>query len=258
MAAPALHSAHILLAEDNVVNQQVATELLRRLGYRTDVVANGRDAVEAVARGVYDAVLMDCQMPHMDGFEATAEIRRRGFDTAKLPIIAMTADAVDGNRDRCLNAGMNDFLTKPLQRDVIAAALSRWTNGGTARVSEAAVADTPSPAADEMLDLGQLRSLVGDDMSTMRFFLDLFVQSSGPVLEEIDSAITSRRADALRRALHGLKGSALSVGARGVGERARDLEVAAAREDWTQVTPLHARLTDALKQTTIIAQDFGI
>jgi CheY-like chemotaxis protein/HPt (histidine-containing phosphotransfer) domain-containing protein len=258
-AEPTHGSAYILLAEDNLVNQQVATELLRRLGYRIDIASDGREAVEAAARGVYDAVLMDCQMPHMDGYEATAEIRRRGFDATRLPIIAMTADVLDGSRERCLNAGMNDFLSKPLQRDLMVAALARWTKGSAAMVHESVAAPQARPVtADEILDLGQLRSLVGEDVSTMWRFLDLFLKSSRPVLEEIDLAITSRRADVLRRALHGLKGSALSVGAKAVGERARDLEAAARQEDWTHVGPLHVRLTDALEQTTIITRDFGI
>ncbi len=118
--------ARVLVAEDNLVNQRVAVGMLERLGYRADVVANGREAVEAVARTAYDLVLMDRQMPEMDGLETARAIRRAEPPGRHLPIIALTADATDEGRAQCLTAGMDDYVTKPIIRDRLESVLRRW------------------------------------------------------------------------------------------------------------------------------------
>ncbi|HEX9098176.1 MAG TPA: response regulator [Candidatus Dormibacteraeota bacterium] len=118
--------ARILVAEDNAANLKVAVRMVERLGYRADVAGNGSEALQALDRVPYDAVLMDCQMPEMDGYEATREIRKAERDGRHVPIIAMTASAMAGDRERCLAAGMDDYISKPVKLHIVAAVLERW------------------------------------------------------------------------------------------------------------------------------------
>jgi CheY-like chemotaxis protein len=118
--------AQVLLAEDDPVNRMVAQHQLRSLGYRVTVVENGREVLAALEQGGVDAVLMDCQMPELDGWEATREIRRRERAGEHLPIIAVTAHALEGDRQRCLEAGMDDYVAKPYREKMLGAVLERW------------------------------------------------------------------------------------------------------------------------------------
>lgn len=126
-----VHAIRILLAEDNVTNQQVAVRILKNLGWHTDVVANGAEAVQALETIPYDLVLMDVQMPVMDGFEATRRIRspESAVQNHRVPVIAMTAHTMQGARERCLGAGMNDFVTKPFSPKTLAEVLKKWLAG---------------------------------------------------------------------------------------------------------------------------------
>ncbi len=125
--------AHVLLVEDNPVNQKLTVLTLERLGYRVDVAVNGREAVEAVARTPYAAVLMDCQMPEMDGYEATRRIRA-DLPGRRVPIIAMTASAMKDEQTHSRDAGMDDFLSKPFRTDALSSVLQRWIGRDTGHV----------------------------------------------------------------------------------------------------------------------------
>jgi CheY-like chemotaxis protein len=127
---PRAGSPRVLVADDHPVNRRLALQQLARLGYHADAVTNGREAIDAVAGGGYDVVLMDCQMPEVDGFEATRAIRRAEAPTGKhVPIVAMTAGGVDANRDACLRAGMDEFLIKPVQLAALGAVVERLAHG---------------------------------------------------------------------------------------------------------------------------------
>jgi CheY-like chemotaxis protein len=137
---------HVLVAEDNIVNQKVATRLLEKMGCRADAVANGREVLDALNRIPYDLVLMDCQMPEMDGYEATQAIRKRPGEDRKIPIVAMTAHAMEGDRQKCLDAGMDDYISKPVAADSLREVLETWLSqraAGTGRWKSVSAIEPP-------------------------------------------------------------------------------------------------------------------
>jgi CheY-like chemotaxis protein/HPt (histidine-containing phosphotransfer) domain-containing protein len=212
----------VLLVEDNVVNQRVAMRILEKLGFRPDLASNGVEAVQAVVRQPYDVVLMDVQMPEMDGLAATRAIR------AKLPaerqprIIAMTAGAFREERERCLDSGMDDYLAKPIQPQDLLVALER---NAAALVAGRA---TPSSTAWEARVAEALRGLgemAGDDGGEfVSGTVDLFLQETETGLAELEVLVQAGDAPRVELLSHGLKGSSRSLGAEGFGEAMRSLE----------------------------------
>src|SRR5262249_5304256 len=205
------HPLRILLAEDNVVNQKLAQRLLEQMGYRADVAANGLEAIAAVERQPYDVVLMDVQMPEMDGLEATREITRRWPRESRPRIVAMTANAMQGDRELCLAAGMDDYVSKPIRVEELIAALDR----STARDLDASrTATTARPAQDrgateavsgealDMAALEQLRTTMGAGFDEL---LSMFVEDSQELLNTMRDALGDKSIDSLRRAAHSLK-----------------------------------------------------
>jgi two-component system sensor histidine kinase/response regulator len=219
----------LLVVEDNQVNQKVAVGMLAKLGYRADVAANGIEALDAVARFDYGAVLMDCQMPEMDGYAATAEIRAREDGAVHLPIIAMTAAAMKGERERCLAAGMDDYVSKPVSVDELENALRRWIGPGE-EVGRAGAPPTSRGAAPETFDpakVAALRSLGADgEEDAFGSLTTLFVASGAGLLETLREALARGDADTLGRVAHTLKGSAANLGAVRLADACRDLEEA--------------------------------
>ena len=175
---PISRALRLLLAEDNEVNQQVALGLLEPLGHRVDIVSNGAEAVAAAARASYDLILMDCQMPEMDGYDATREIRRRENGHPPVPIVAMTASAMQGDRERCLAAGMDDYVTKPISRERLEHVIERWTGSsssppatGPTTVVQPAFESTP-------LDAQRLQEIAGGDPVKAQRYLTMFANST--------------------------------------------------------------------------------
>jgi CheY-like chemotaxis protein/HPt (histidine-containing phosphotransfer) domain-containing protein len=234
----------LLLAEDNPVNQRVAVHVLGKLGYAVDVVDNGALAVAAVARGTYALVLMDCQMPEMDGFAATAAIRRAEAKSCHLPIIAMTANAMQGDREQCLAAGMDDYIAKPIDVAQLAAVLAEWLpTDATSEVPASAVPPAPtfgpSPVA---IDLQRLTELFGDDDAVIDELLTVFQQSLQPLRERLKREVR-QRGGGLKAITHELRGAATNVGALPMAELGGQLENLAPSRNWSEIEPL-AMLVD--------------
>ncbi len=222
----------VLVAEDNAVNQRLVAAQLARLGLHSDIVANGAEALAAIVHLPYDVVLMDCQMPEMDGWQATRELRgrERALGGRRLPVLAMTANAMSGDREACLAAGMDDYLAKPVRIEVLAEVLARWlpVSQPLPPVSPVTVSeDTPprQPALLETAVLRRMREEIGDD-ATVDDVLGLYLSEAPTHLRAIADALGAGDAEALRRAAHKLKGSSLIIGAQRIAAacgRAEDL-----------------------------------
>jgi two-component system, sensor histidine kinase and response regulator len=212
--APAAPSgAHILVAEDNPTNQLVIQGMLAKRGYTADLVANGREALEALDRERHVAVLMDVQMPELDGYETTRLMRAGEDRLRRVPIIAMTAGALEGDREAALAAGMDDYLPKPLRPEQLDAVLERWL-GAPAE---------PAPA-EPMFDGSRIRSFRENYPDIVERLVALFADSTPPLLDQLGAAARDRDEDQVRKLAHKLKGSCDNVGATRMAALCRTLE----------------------------------
>ena len=226
----------VLIAEDNLTNQQVAVALLGKLGYRADIVNNGREALEALGRIHYDLILMDVQMPEMDGLEATLAIREAGTSVTNhaVPIIAMTAHAMQGDREKCLQAGMDDYIAKPLTSAALAQLLDRWV----ARVSPASVrVETRHVAVEGMKGTAmlfaesRLLARLAGDRSLARTIVHHFLQDIPNQIELLKGYLATGDAKGAERQAHSIKGAAATVGGEALSELAFRLEQAGSNGD---------------------------
>ena len=236
------HPLRILLAEDNPVNQKLAIRLLERMGYRADIAADGLAAVAAVERGPYDVILMDVQMPELDGLEATRQIRARWPDRA-LRIVAMTANAMEGDRETCLAAGMDDYLAKPIRPEELALALDAVpvaaavvpavapsTNASQtvdAEPAPAPMATSIGASAVDQAALDRLLATTGGDTAFLAELIDTFLTDSPVQLEALRVAAQAGVVADLVRPAHSLKTNAANMGALSLSAMCRTLELAA-------------------------------
>jgi CheY-like chemotaxis protein/HPt (histidine-containing phosphotransfer) domain-containing protein len=218
------HPLRILVAEDNVVNQRLALRLLEKMGYRADVAANGLEAVEAVERQDYDLVLMDVQMPEMDGVEATRHILEREVDGERPWIVAMTAEVMRGDREGFLAAGMNDYVAKPIRPQELVAAITRTPRRRTAAAT--ADAEVGRPSVDASV-LARLAESMGGDDAFVAELIEQFVTDSPALVKAARQGLEAGDADEVRRAAHTLKSNAATFGANELADRSSRLEAAA-------------------------------
>jgi CheY-like chemotaxis protein/HPt (histidine-containing phosphotransfer) domain-containing protein len=278
------HPLRILLAEDNVVNQKVAINLLARLGYRADVAANGLEVLEALYRQDYDVILMDMQMPEMDGLEATTQIYQQ-WDRAKIPhIIALTANAMIEDRQKCFDVGMHDYLSKPIRLEELSQALQKCSKTSydpcyanqsretteTVNLSTASIEITGTSKTMNYQDESLINSAtasadrapafdssvlhgLGDpsDPDAAEFILDLidsYLEDAPPLLTEIGSAVEDRDVESLEHNAHTLKSICFSLGAIHLGDICKKLEAIgrAGKEKGHPLTPEVSDLVSTL------------
>ncbi len=231
-------AGRVLIAEDNPVNQMVAAAMLESLGISCSLAENGRVAIERLSQESFDLVLMDCQMPEMDGFAATAEIRLRqqqGRLRRQLPIVALTANAVEGDRERCLAAGMDDYLSKPFTAQSLSSILLRWLPRADTETTTSAPTAVPPPALHGQAEtadaqpainpraLDSIRQLPGANGALLvNKVIDVYLADAPARLAQMHAATD---ADALRKAAHGMKSSSANVGAERLAALCKELEM---------------------------------
>jgi CheY-like chemotaxis protein len=205
----------VLLVEDNIVNQKVAALQLERCGCRVDAAANGKEAVEMIQRIPYDVIFMDCQMPVMDGYEATKGIRNLEGEDRHTPIIAMTAAAMIGDREICIAAGMDDYVAKPIRPDLIRSVLAKWAPGtGTADAEVAAPGR--AAASDGVIDVARLELLVQLDRGGGDLLNEVLHQYLGDTAERLTALHAAMAGDDMTKVAelaHSTRGASANVGA---------------------------------------------
>ena len=275
-AAEARAPLRVLVAEDNPTNQKVALSMLKRLGYHADAVGNGSEALNALKLLPYDLVLMDVQMPEMDGLEATRRFRALEVGTGRhLPILAMTAHASLSDRERCLDAGMDDFITKPVQREVLGKTISTnlkkfQTEVPMSAISEPSNIDPPDASmasnhsAAEDAPIGAHKAFTVDvmierldnDAEIAREIAEIFVSSSEELLAELADAVGAGQADVIRARAHSIKGSSGNIGAEALQDLAAAMEDAGRDGDLDEASRLLGPLRNGLAQVNRVLSDW--
>jgi PAS domain S-box-containing protein len=269
----------IIVAEDNAVNQKVAVNILSKLGYRVDLAGNGLEVLEALQRQPYDVVLMDVQMPEMDGLTATRQICERRSPAERPRIIAMTANAMQSDRDACLQAGMDDYISKPIRLQALISALTKCSprsNVTETRTEVAlespAIAEETSETADEspmvpeegsetseikleeVLDaqtLQDLLDMVGDDVEGMVAIVDCYLEDTPAHFEEMREAIAQGNAEELQLKAHSLKSSSASFGANALSQMCRELEYMGRDRSLEDAAELLSRAMDEYQRVEV-------
>nr|MBA2517535.1 PAS domain S-box protein [Solirubrobacterales bacterium] len=251
-AARAPENDEVLVVEDTPVNQVVAVRMLEKCGFRARVAENGRKALEALSERDYAAVLMDCQMPELDGYQTTRVIRGSEHAGRRTPVIAMTANSMRGEREKCLAAGMDDYLTKPLRNHILKDALRRWVTDPqlAATAAEVAVLTGATERADgpALIDEAVIAEL-GLEGEGLAELVALFVDQAATQVVELSGAISHGEAPTVARIAHQLKGSSATLGAVRVASVASELEQAAKTEQLSAAPELLGRLRRGLAET---------
>lgn len=250
--ADSLSDVRILLVEDKEVIRNVTVRLLEKLGCRADTAANGVEALKALEKQVYDIVLMDCQMPEMDGYEATAEIRRREGADRHTPVIAMTAHALEGEREKCIAAGMDDYLAKPVKGADLKAMLLGWVRRSPEPVSAA----VPQPEDAPAVDMERLLLAVCDDRQLIREVFGLYLGEMAKGFGAMEEYIRTGEVKKLFTEAHGLAGSSAVLGMTAVVNPLRELELLAHGGKLEGAGPLVGQVREGLERIRLFLSDY--
>ena len=217
--------------DDNAINQKVAGRLLQQIGYQADIAANGREALEALERKPYDLIFMDVMMPEMDGLEATRVIRewqKRGVHPnyqSRIVIIAMTAQAMQGDREKCIAAGMDDYLAKPIRLADIRGVIERWASQtSTGKSAPMKNASPPVAAATTPVDMDRLNDMTDGNAENFRELVELYFDQTAKQLAQIAAAVRANDADAVRCVAHSCAGASATLGMVRIVPLLRELE----------------------------------
>lgn len=233
-------NTHLLLVEDNPVNQKVANYQLKKLGYSVDAVTNGREAVEKLTTHTYPIIFMDIQMPEMDGIEATKIIRGMRGTKGDTPIIAMTANAMQSDKERYLNAGMSDYLSKPVTLGQLEEVLNKYIN----KKEE----DIPP------IDAQKLKNTYGKDEDILKDFLLTFTTSTPALLNQLQGYLDKKDRKSVSEIAHGLKGSAVVVEATKMADLSRAMEQAIKQDDWGEAGDISEKLFHAFREVVVFVE----
>jgi signal transduction histidine kinase/DNA-binding response OmpR family regulator len=238
-----LETLNVLVAEDYAVNQQVIMAMLKSLGVRKITIANnGIEVLELIKENTFDLIFMDCQMPKMDGYITSRNIREqeKSLSHTHIPIIAMTAHAMHGDRKKCLAAGMDDYIPKPIEKNEIIRVFTQWLG---IEIQTAPIIDTSpqtgmqnnlvSSETPVVLDRERLLSITGEDADVIAHFMKIFVDATGSLLQNISSTIQTQNFELGKEQCHHLKGSCGNCGAMQMYELAKSLEVSVLQKNWT-------------------------
>jgi len=249
----------ILIAEDDVTSQKVAMRIIEKLGFRVDAVANGEEAIKALETAPYDLVFMDVQMPKMDGFAATREIRnpKSKIQNRNIPIIAMTAHAIKGDRERCLEAGMNDYVSKPVQPRQLIEAIERQISG-SAQAAEPAAALKTASLQKEVFDRSLLIGRLGGDEELCNELISGFMDDIPVQLEQLKQALNNSNAMLVERQAHKIKGASANVAAQAMSDVASEIEIAGKDRELDKALALVEKLEQEFERLRSALSDSGL
>lgn len=230
-----LKSLKILLVEDTPINRTVALNQLKHIGYKADYVTNGQEALDKLASESYDLIFMDCQMPVLDGYQATRTLRERERDRDRTLIIGLTAYALKGDREKCLAAGMDDYLTKPVTMKQLADTIAKWVS-------------KKESLKESLIDLQRLADISLGDKKFELILIDFFIEQCQSYLEQLKDALRNSDPELLRRIAHQIKGSSVNVGIKKMPDLAKQLQQAGESNDLKTAANLISELINLLPQ----------